>query len=266
MKALKKYFKNREDAINFLLEKSAQTYTPATFHKLHVEIKKLNAFFELLKFCSKDFKRKKTFKPFKLIFRHAGKVRELQVEEAMLKKYFLNNLLKDYKNSLKKLRLKERKNFFSILNKTFIARLKKTYREIVPFLKKMDKKKAKSYIKKNRNKIKKLFRQDTLKTPQIHALRKRLKKFNYNQKSLNMVKQNKPLSQKDVLPELLGKWHDCHVIIRRLKKAMDTVEINPKEMSQLEKIKTKISSDSQILFKKINAVISASEFFSNPIK
>ena len=217
--------------------------------------------FRSLKFCEKNFKRKKTFKPFKLIFRHAGKVRELQLEEAMLKKYFLNNLLKEYKNSLKKLRLKERKDFFSILNKTFIARLKKTYREIVPFLKKMNKKKVDSYMEKRRKKIKKLLNQDTLKTPQVHALRKRLKKFNYNRKSLNLEKQNKPLPKKDVLPELLGKWHDCQVIIRHLKKAMDTVGINPKEVSQLEKIKAKISSDSQILFKKINAAIPASEFF-----
>ena len=36
MKALTIYFKNREDAINFLLEKPAGAYTPATFHKLHV--------------------------------------------------------------------------------------------------------------------------------------------------------------------------------------------------------------------------------------
>jgi len=59
VKALTEYFKNREDAISFLLQKSARAYTPVTFHKLRVEIKKVNAFFELINFCSKDFKRKK---------------------------------------------------------------------------------------------------------------------------------------------------------------------------------------------------------------
>lgn len=260
MKALTKYFKNRKVTINFLLEKPARAYTPATFHKLHVEIKKLNAFFKLLKFCSKDFKRKKVFKPFKLIFRHAGMVRELQVEETMLEKYFINNLLKEYKNSLKEFHLKERKDFFSILNKTFVARLKKKYGEIVPFLKKMDRRKVNIYLKKHRNKIKKLLRQDTLKTSQVHTLRKRLKKFNYNLKSLNLEKQHKLPPKKDVLPEFLGKWHDCQVIIRHLKEAMDTVKVNPKEISQLKKIKAKIFSDSQLLFKKINAAIRVSEF------
>jgi len=50
----------------------------------------------------------KKIKPLKLIFRQAGKVRELQIEEAMLRKYFINNLLKDYRASLKKLRLKDK--------------------------------------------------------------------------------------------------------------------------------------------------------------
>ena len=72
MKLNAKYLKNRRDAINSLLEKPKRLYTPATFHKLRVELKKLDAFFDLIKFSSKDFKRKKTFKPFKLIFNHAG--------------------------------------------------------------------------------------------------------------------------------------------------------------------------------------------------
>ena len=261
VKELTKYLKKWEDAINFLLEKTPRAYTSGTFHKLRVEIKKIHAFFELINFCSKDFKRKKTFKPFKLIFGQAGKVREIQVEEAMLKEYFLNDLLKNYKDSLKKLRLKEQEDFFWIVTKKFDARLKKTYREIVPFLKKMDKKKVKSYMEKKRKKIEKLLNQNTLQTPEVHELRKRLKKFHYCWKILNLEKQNKPLPKKDVLPELLGKWHDCQVIIRHLKKVMDTVGINPKEVSQLEKIKTKISSDSQLLFKKIHASIPASEFF-----
>jgi hypothetical protein len=96
----------------------------ALFINCVLKLKK-NALFELINFCSKDFKRKKLFKPFKLIFRLAGKVRELQVEEAMLKKYFTGNLLTDYRNSLKKLRLQEQENYFTIRNKKFAAQLKK---------------------------------------------------------------------------------------------------------------------------------------------
>ena len=260
MKLNAKYLKNRRDAINSLLEKPKRLYTPATFHKLRVELKKLDAFFDLIKFSSKDFKRKKTFKPFKLIFNHAGKVRELQVEEAMLKKYFLNNLLTGYSNSLKKLRLQEQKDYFSIANKKLVSELKKKYRVIVPFVAQMDKKKVKNYMKKKKNKIEKLLSQDTLETPQVHALRKRLKKFNYNKKSLDLDKQKKSLPNKDVLPELMGKWHDCQVVIKHLKKSMNTTGINPKEVTQCETVKANISSDSQDLFNKIKADIHTSNF------
>lgn len=260
MKLKAKYLKNRRDAINSILEKPKRLYATATFHKLRVEIKKLNAFFDLIKFCSKDFKQKKTFKPFKLIFNQAGKVRELQVEEAMLKKYFLDNLLTGYRNSLKKLRLQEQKDYFFIANKELASELKKKYRDIVPFIAHIDKKKVKNYMKKKKNKIEKLLSQDTLETPQVHALRKRLKMFNYNTKSLNLDKQEKSLANKDVLPELLGKWHDCQVVIKHLKKSMNNIGINPKEVTQCETIEANISSDSQELLNKINAAIHTSNF------
>ena len=178
----------------------------------------------------------------------------------MLKKYFLDNLLTGYSHSLKKLRLQEQKDYFSIANKKLASELKKRYRDIAPFITHMDKKKVKNYMKKKKNKIEKLLSQDTLETPQVHALRKRLKMYNYNRKSLNLDKQKKSLSNKEVLPELLGKWHDCQVVIKHLKKSMNTTGINPKEVTQCETVKANISSDSQELFNKISAAIHTSSF------
>ncbi len=262
MKSLKKYLEKQGDEIDTLLKKPKEAYTPETFHKLRVEIKKLNACFELINFCSKDFKRKNTFKPFKLIFRQAGRIRELQIEEATLKKYFLTNMLKGYRNNLKQVRLKEKEKYFSIVNKKFAAQLKKTIYKMEPFIMQVDKRKVNSYTKEKRKIIEKIIQQKTLKTPQLHLLRKELKKFNFNQRSLGLKKANETLPKKDVLPELLGKWHDCQVIIEHLKKAMETAEMNPKERSQLEKVKTKISSESDEFLNKINATIPTSEFFS----
>ena len=258
MKLKTKYLNNRRDAINSLLQKPKRLYTHATFHKLRIELKKLDAFFDLIKFCAKDFKHKKTFKPFKMIFKHAGKVRELHVEEVMLKKYFLDNLLTEYSDSLKKLRLQEQKDYFSIVNKKVVSELKKKYHEIIPFVAKMDKKKVKNFMMKKKNKIEKLLSQGNLETEQVHALRKLLKKFNYNTKSINLGKQEKSLSNMDVLPELLGKWHDCQVVIKHLKKSMNTVGINLKEVAQCETVKANITLDSQELFNKINATIHSS--------
>jgi CHAD domain-containing protein len=261
MKALKKYLKKRRVAINFLLEKPAQSYSPSTFHKLRIEIKKLDALFELLDFCSKNFKRRKNFKPFKLIFRQAGKVRELQVEEAMLKKYFPADFLAGYRANLKEVRLKERQIFFSMVNRKFTARLKKNFRVITPFATEANKKKVNSYLENKRRKIKKLLGQSRLQPEHLHALRKELKTFLYIRQGLNLKIRDNRFSKKDVLPGLVGEWHDCQVILMNLKNALRSGKINPKEMSQLEKVRLKFSSDSKEVFNKIREAIPASEFF-----
>ena len=156
MKTIQLYFNNREAAINFILDKPGQKYTPGTFHKLRVEIKKLDALFDLIDCCSKNFSRDKYFKPFKLIFHHAGKVRELQLEEPMLKKYVAANSLKSYRNDLKKQLLKEHDEFFNVANKKLIKKLKNIYRQVVSFLNNVDSKKGNIYIKKEKRLLKKL--------------------------------------------------------------------------------------------------------------
>ncbi|MFV5692403.1 CHAD domain-containing protein [Flavobacterium sp. LT1R49] len=260
MKALKKYLKKRKSVINLLLQKPLQSYTPDTFHVLRVEIKKLHALFDLVDFCSKEFKQNKTFNPFKLIFRQAGKIRELQVETSLLEKHFFFNLPKDYCVDLKKELAKELKKFFSITNCKSGSTLKKNYRKIIPFLTKISKKKAQRYMDKKSAEIKKLLPQNTLKNKQMHMLRKRLKEYQYNQKSLNLSKQNKLISVMDVLPELLGEWHDYQVTINHLKKIIDSGQINPTENNQLESIKALFIFKREFLLNKINSALLNSLF------
>ncbi|MDZ4667418.1 MAG: CHAD domain-containing protein [bacterium] len=261
MKTLKKYLRNREVAINFILEKPRAKYSTSTFHKLRVEIKKLNALFNLINYCSKDFRRKKTFKPFKEIFLQAGKVREFQLEEMMLNKHHSIKFLTDYRNSLKKLRLQEQEIFFTIINKDFVARLQKKYKIIIPLLYKINKKLANSYIEIKRTSIQKLLSKSSIKTQDVHELRKQIKLLNFNRKSLSLKEKNKPITNQDLLPNLLGKWHDYQVIIKHLNKTMDTGNLDSKEISQITKLKTKISSNSELLFNKIKLVIPLSEFY-----
>lgn len=255
MKTFTKNFKKQENTISDLLKQNRADYTPETFHKLRVEIKKLDASFELINFCSKDFKRKKTFKTFKLIFRQAGRVRELQVEEAILKKYFRSNFLKNYRNNLKQRLLKEKADYFLIVNNKPASRLKKTIQKVKPLIAQIDKKKPESYMKRKRKTIEKTIRKKTLKASQLHLLRKHLKGFHFNRKSLGLKKVNDPLQKKDFLPRLLGKWHDCQVVIRHLKKAISTAGMHPQELGQLQKVEAKISAERNVLYDKISNVI-----------
>lgn len=261
MKILQKQLNKRIATIVALLKTPRRKYTSATFHKLRVEIKKLNALLDLVNFCAADFKRKKTFEPFQLIFRQAGKIREIQLEEALLKTYLPNpESWSAYRKSLKTERLQEQACFFTMVNDTLIARLKRKYHKIATHLDEVSPKKANNYLEKKKNKIQKLLVNGAVEAEQAHELRKRLKVLQYTVKSLSPGEE-KPL-KKDVLPELLGKWHDCQVIARNLEKVIGNGGTDPQELKQLKKIKREMLSESNKLFEQINTAIQASEFFA----
>jgi CHAD domain-containing protein len=255
MKALQKYFKKRKSAVTFLLEKQQESFTADTFHTLRLEIKKLKALFDLINSCSKNFKQKKIAKPFQLIFSQAGKIRELQVEEALLAEHFGSDFGIQYRNDLKKIVSEECKNFFLTATSSFAEKLQKKHIKINAVLKKVSKKSTNRYMNKKRNEIAKLLHKKGLKNKQMHALRKRLKEYQFNQKIFNDTNKNKRLSDKNALPELLGEWHDYQMVIQHLKKAMKSGEITPEENNQIKNgIKT-FTSESELLFNEINTTL-----------
>lgn len=184
MKTLKKYLNSRKVNIDFLLGKPKRSYTAGTFHKLRVELKKLKALLDLVNYRSKDFKRSSTYKPFKKVFRQAGKVRELQIQEAMLKKNFPNNSLRGYKEILRDSRLEEKRQFFSMIDSKLINRLRAKFDEIDPFLTKIKSKKAARYLDREIGGIKNNLNQIPLQKEELHELRKGLKTLNYKRKSV----------------------------------------------------------------------------------
>ena len=254
MKALETYFKKRKKAINLILEKAPDCYTVETFHELRLEIKRLSALFELIAFCSKKFKLQKTYKPFRIIFKKAGKIREIQLEQTLLEKQPNFHLLKKYPNRLKKLETKEIKNFFSTANKRLIKKLKGKYRKIIRFFTKTSKKKVNRYRNKARKEMKRLIQKNDFKKKQIHDFRKRLKVYQYNEKILH-PNQKKIVPDQHKMSDLLGKWHDYDVVILHLKKIISTFKKDSNERKQLRIIKVTMTSKRAFLFVKINAAL-----------
>lgn len=254
MKKLTTYFKKRETTILALLETPPREYNDETFHQLRVEIKKLNALFELIKFCNKDFKRKKTFKPFKLVFRQAGKIRELQLEEIMLNDFISSELVPNYIGNLEALESKEQASFFSIVNQKLIAQLKKKHAIIDPFLRAIKKKKARSYIQEKKNTIQEILHENSIQKETAHELRKQIKILNYALISLSLDKDNPTYYKKDALPTLLGEWHDYEVFVEQLERDILEGKISKKEATPIKKIIKKIRSKNDLLFEDINRV------------
>jgi CHAD domain-containing protein len=260
MKELVTYFKTRESALNLILEKAPESYSVETFHELRVEIKKMKALFELTAFCKKNFKPRKTFKPFSVIFKQAGKVRELQLQQTILEEQPYFSLLKKYPNQLKKLEAKEIQKFFLFTNKRLIKKLKEKHLVIIDFLAKTGKKKVNRYRNKTRKEIKKLIRKDAFKKNEMHNFRKRLKVYQYNEKIFPIDPSRKLISTQTVLSDMLGEWHDYEVVILHLKKTIPFYKTNSKERKHLKTIKAVVTLKRELLFHKINATLPSKTF------
>jgi CHAD domain-containing protein len=254
MKSLEKYFNKRKANTLLLLKKPKQSYRFNTFHDLRVEIKKLNALCELIEECVKKFKRKKTFEPFDIIFDQAGKVRELQIETRLLNKYFLSQMLKTYEQNLSRKRSVERTLYFSLINPKAIKELKQKYGKIESMLQKVSKKEARKFMDERLNKIESMIEPSTLKTTQLHDLRKKLKEYEYVRSGLDMDGQVKPIPNLTDLTDLLGEWHDGQVITIHINNALDNKTTTAKEKKQLQKIKDKIGTENKNLLSKIKEI------------
>lgn len=260
MRILKIYFKKRYKKIVTLLGKQQESYEPKTFHKLRVEIKKLNALFDLLDCCAKNFKRNKPFRPYQKIFKQAGRIREIQIERTILEEHFTENPPIEYYNYLLNLQQNEQKLFFDIIEEFFWENHKKHNRKTAKLITKTNKEKVKKYLDNQRITIKKLLQKNKLKKKQIHNLRRKLKVYRYNLGSLKFTKRHKKNFKTDNFSELLGKWHDYRVIIRNLKKNIASDIVNTEEQQQLESIKMVFVAKSNLLLDTIYEIIHSHEF------
>jgi CHAD domain-containing protein len=260
MKIGAEFLKKQEEALTFLLVKPSAKFTSNDFHQLRLEIKKLNAFLDLVNFCSNDFNRKKVLKAFTKIFRKAGKIRELQLEEQTIKKQQLGNLLKEYLMDLKWQESKEEVKFFILVKQLFPDRIQKKINKILPHLSKINDEKIKKYLEKKNRSIQKLMGKSRLNRKEMHQLRKQLKTLNYNRKTLSTKNQVAKTTIKEGLTSLLGKWHDCEVLLQHLKKEIAKEKLNYREIHELHNLKTAVVSKRKLLFNKINTILPSQVF------
>jgi CHAD domain-containing protein len=253
MKSVKIYFKHRLLTFSALLKNTSVPYNSESFHQLRIEIKKLAAFFKLLKFCSKDFPRKKNLQPYKIIFDQAGIVRELEIVKTIVDKSLPASALPGYNSYLKRITAKECVLFFTILKKHPLRSSNATYKKISPFISCITEKKSSHYLDKL---YKRLYdvsgKKNAATAKQQHDLRKLLKIIVFTKKSLELQNNEPTNKQEHALTQELGTWHDDYVTIRYLQKALRLKEIPPQEKQELKTIVARLRADNQLLVKKIN--------------
>jgi len=263
MKSLRKYIWRRFYAIKYLQQTPPEKCSPALIHKLRVEIKKVKALLNLINRCSGEFKKTKTFGPFKSIYRQAGKIRDLQLEEIFLQKYSDHVDVKNYIKRVKILGKKRLDKYYKIINKKLLRRQRDACDKCQPFISALSRKVVSKYIMNQKDKVERFARRDSFKSQDIHRLRKRLKEFDYNRKSIGSATSVDKTNYDKDLPILLGQWHDYQVMIRHMKKiATKSNNGDFNTTSQLAKIKNQISKDSDQLLKKIKNSLRHSAFYT----
>jgi CHAD domain-containing protein len=248
---LEKYFKERVVAINTLIKMPQSNYSTGDFHALRVEIKKVKALLILVENCNKEFDHRSFSKPFNTIFKAAGKVRELQVERSILKKYYAGSMFNEYLLHLKKTERKSKTDFFSVLK---VHPKIKIPNEIVHAIKKINERKLSLYFKNGKKEIRELLKIKKIKSKKAHEVRRQLKVLFYNEKSVNSSGKGASLKKQEEFQELLGKWHDYQVIQKHLKSESRDKKWNKYQEEELRKLKKRFADKHKMLFKKIKTV------------
>lgn len=245
---LKAYFQKQNRTIDRLLNKPSSAFTADDFHKLRVEIKKEKALFKFVNWNTPEFRKTEVFRPNGILFKGAGKIRELQVEEDQLKKIG-KGLLTNYRRQLRLKQVELRKQFFKETIPAVKKKLAISRTEALPYLEKSREEDMTRYNRKKQNKIEKLLKKKEIKTKSIHELRKQLKTLYYNRK---IAGETEDLGKTKKLQELIGSWHDKSVLGKQLKKAKARGMLDMPEKKQLVRIRSQVISDKKKLRKKIN--------------
>ena len=240
------------DSIMILLRKPAAQFGPKDFHALRVDIKRIKALMFLISANCTDFKRKKQFKPFRKLFRQAGIVRELQLQETILKKYGPEASLTMYFNHMDLELQQEQQLFFKLNNLKIRKPLKTKAKKIVAALGNIKGGFVKKYLQEKRADIRSLLATEILQEHDVHLLRKKVKELYY----LQMIFQpeNNQLDIADDFQELLGQWHDCQVIRQDLLADAQNHKRPPEEIKAIMALHKKISAQATRLLTKIQTV------------
>ena len=216
---------------------SIETFEIEGVHDLRVEIKRLRAFFDLIEWINPYFKSKKKFKEIRKLFKAAGKIRDIHVQQELTRKRIslLNLDLSEYYNLLKQKELAARKGFSNFCKKFDVRVFEAKREEIRKYLEIIDL----DYIKfKTEQRFNRLIddlidfkNKEILAEKDFHTIRILSKETRYTleilQKCFPTKEYFNDLNEKiRAIHQALGKWHDNDVGLQFLEGMMknDTVQ------------------------------------------
>jgi CHAD domain-containing protein len=243
---VKSFLQKKTDHLVLSFEKPAESYSENDFHRLRVDIKRIRAMLTLLDNTLPHFHRKKYYAPFKIIFRQAGKIRDLQVQLISINANPLNTSIEKFERELKNRISKEKTKFFKWLTPSLVQDVCRKTSTIMDSLNQLDDQAVTRFLKKRKNSIQQIVSAAQMKPSGIHEWRKRIKEFYYLQKMLET--KNSQSINTEQIQDLMGKWHDGRVLLKGLKTFMKSGSIVQKDRLAFESLKRKITGHNQELY------------------
>ncbi|HEX5168382.1 MAG TPA: hypothetical protein VFW11_04370, partial [Cyclobacteriaceae bacterium] len=247
---LEKYFKKRLKKIIGFLKRDNEALVQETIHELRVEIKKIDALFDLTKSIEKKFSRQKHFRPFLKVFKQAGKLRSIQVEFNLINSHFSENTNSNYLHQLHEIKHQRRIAFENILHSNLLHQLELSKKQVIPFIRKIRRKDIVYYFNTRERKMIKFLDKKLFKEKNLHIVRTSLKRFYLNIKNITPYKIESGWTN---IINLMGEWHDRQVAFDQLLKAIYSSKLTNHEIDRLHKVKSELLIEKDNLYEQIVA-------------
>ncbi len=219
----KSYFLQEHQKCCKYLRAYRQKRTNENLHQLRVSIKKIKAVIVMADRISDQSLIEQYFSAYRLIFKKAGAIREIALQQKHFAKAAANTKLKNTnRNELIKLN-KE----FVTSTPLLLKEVQNNKQQIAKSLALIPYKAINSYCTQRIKKLPKQWKQVKSKE-EIHKFRKKLKQVLYCTQLLNThdrkeLLSTKKITQIDTLQNLIGKWHDHVVLLQKMQIAdLDT--------------------------------------------
>lgn len=246
---LRKYYSRQIDSIEAILQKPGHAYTPGDFHALRLGIKKIKAILTFLRFYDPDFNRDKYFKPFEALFKLAGEVREIHIQQTLLDQYKSDPLLEKYFADLASNLQHHQGAFGELIDAKLRKKVKLNAKKVDAYFQKAASRLMNKYLLDEQSRVDLLLKTEKLAKKDVHDLRKQIKNIYYLQK--NFQPRDKRLVIADEFQEMLGKWHDDQVIAKDLLKGAQNHKLTSAEVKALMSLRKNILARASRLLTKI---------------
>ncbi|GAB2690264.1 hypothetical protein GCM10027037_11510 [Mucilaginibacter koreensis] len=205
-KYLAKHWKKMQQGLKAYLK----TDDKEQLHTLRVEVKKLRAMLTLMQTITRNKKLLKLFKPVKAVFKHAGEIRNSQINLELAQQYQLHN---DEFEHTQRQHMEQCAEEFKQKAPQYLKKLKRANHRIKNSLKRVPDKSVAGFYKDQLKQI-----ASSLAIPHfdegLHDCRKQMKVLMYNHSLSEKALQDRVEFNEQYIDDLqshIGDWHD-HVL------------------------------------------------------